>query len=99
MIVWRIPESRRKDTMTDRLRPRCGGWSAACCAATLILGGGCGDSSTSSSSTEATVHGTVTIKGKPASSGMVEFNPANINRKDVRAVSAPIGKDGSYSLK
>jgi hypothetical protein len=53
----------------------------------------------SSSRTEATVSGKVTIKGRPATKGQVIFDSANISRKDVAPVSAPIGSDGAYSAK
>lgn len=61
---------------------------------------GCGDAtpSTDTSSTPATVSGTITIKGKPATQGKVTFNPANVNRKTVPAATVDIGKDGSYKV-
>jgi hypothetical protein len=73
---------------------------AAACAATLGLGWGCGGSPDAPSSHEqATVHGTVKIEGKHATSGTVEFNPANVNRKDAPSATSPIGNDGTYSVK
>jgi hypothetical protein len=30
---------------------------------------------------------------------MIRFDPANIQRRDAKAVSAPIGKDGTYTIK
>jgi len=75
---------------------------AATCAATLALVGGCdggGAPAVSSSTTEkGKVHGTVTIKGKPATKGTLSFNPANIERKFVPAAEAPIGEDGTYTV-
>ncbi|HWE39285.1 MAG TPA: hypothetical protein VG406_22235, partial [Isosphaeraceae bacterium] len=61
---------------------------------------GCGDSapSTDTSSTPATVSGTITLKGKPATQGKVTFNPANVNRKTVPSATVDIGKDGSYKV-
>ena len=69
-------------------------------AATLgALGQGCSNTpSVDTSTTEVTVTGVVTVKGKPASAGQISFNPSNRDRK-VRAFSAPIGKDGSYTIK
>jgi hypothetical protein len=65
----------------------------------LVATWGCGDQpSVTSSTTEATVKGTVIIKGKPATKGKVVFDPANYRRKDVQARSAPINKDGTYSV-
>ena len=52
----------------------------------------------SSSMEEATVKGTVTIKGKPAAGGEILFDPANVDRK-VMARSAPDQKDGTYTIK
>jgi hypothetical protein len=68
-------------------------WLAAC--------SGCGDSApaVTSSTEEATVHGVVTIDGKPAAGGKITFKSANIARKSAPDVSADIGKDGSYTLK
>jgi len=66
----------------------------------LALGWGCGGGpAVETSTTEATVKGTVTIKGKPATEGSVTFDPSNINRKSESPRSAPIGKDGTYSVK
>jgi len=47
--------------------------------------------------TEATVTGTVVVRGKPATGGEVRFNPANVDRQ-VGPRSAPIGKDGTYTI-
>jgi hypothetical protein len=67
----------------------------------LLIAGGCGDSPppVTSSDTEATVKGIVKIDGKPATEGEVVFNPANMNRPNAAPRTAPIGKDGSYSVK
>jgi hypothetical protein len=71
-------------------------------AAALWISGGCGGDSPPSvdtSKTEATVKGVVKVAGAPATEGEVVFNPANSSRKDVAPRSAPIGKDGTYSIK
>jgi len=52
----------------------------------------------SGSSEESTVKGTVTIKGKAASSGKIVFDPANTSRRTAIARTAEIGKDGSYTV-
>jgi hypothetical protein len=65
----------------------------------MVIGWGCdGRPAVSSSTTEATVKGTVTVKGKPATKGTVEFDPANYQRKDAQARSAPINPDGTYTI-
>jgi hypothetical protein len=91
-----IPIGSRSETMIWR---RCGVLVVLVCAGALGLGGGCGSPSTTSSTAEATVHGTVKLKGKLLTSGKVFFNPSNVNRKDVAAVTAEIGKDGTYTIK
>jgi hypothetical protein len=78
-------------------RLRYGGLVASAFA--LALGAGCGGATATSSRDEATVHGTVTVKGKRATRGKVFFNPANVNRKDTGSVEAAIAKDGTYTLK
>jgi hypothetical protein len=76
--------------------PRWLGLSAVC----LALAWGCdGTPPASTSNTEATVSGTITVNGKPATEGEVSFDPSNINRRDEAPRSAPIGKDGSYTVK
>lgn len=77
-----------------RLRPM------SLAAALLATGGGCGDSpATSNSSTEATVTGTVTVKGKTATKGRITFDPSNIERKMEPARTTEIAKDGTYTIK
>jgi hypothetical protein len=67
--------------------------------ATTFLVIGCSETPpVDTSKEEATVHGVITINGKPVSSGRVVFDPANIKR-NVEPRKAPIGKDGSYSIK
>jgi hypothetical protein len=67
----------------------------------LLAGWGCGGGGSapavSSSTTEATVGGTVRIKGKPATKGEVTFDPAN-SQRNVGARTAPIGADGTYTV-
>ena len=60
----------------------------------------CGDGKPSidTSLTEATVTGIVSIKGTPAAGGEIRFNPSNSGRI-VPSRTAPIGPDGSYTVK
>lgn len=60
---------------------------------------GCGSEppSASSSTEEATVKGTVRVRGKPVTNGIITFRASNINRPDVQAKEFPIGKDGTYT--
>ena len=79
-----------------------------CCTAvmlaTTILGlatvPGCGDGKPSidTSLIEATVTGVVSVKGVPATGGMILFNPSNSGRL-VPTRTAEIGPDGSYTIK
>jgi len=61
---------------------------------------GCWDGKPSidTSLTEATVTGVVSVKGVPATGGAILFNPSNSGRL-VPTRSAPIGPDGSYTIK
>jgi hypothetical protein len=70
-------------------------------AASVWICVGCGGSppAVDSSNTEATVKGVVKVDGVPATEGDIVFDAANYKRKDVAARSAPIGKDGSYTIK
>jgi len=70
-------------------------------SATLVALAGCGEGAppVSSSTAEATVHGTVTYKGKPVTEGEIRFDPTNVQRRNAPIVTAPIGKDGTYSVK
>jgi hypothetical protein len=70
-------------------------------AALLTLSGCDGGSAPSvdTSKTEATVKGVVKVNDAPATEGEIIFNPANYQRKDVASHSAPIGKDGTYTIK
>jgi hypothetical protein len=80
-------------------RQWCGLLLASACAGALALGGGCDSPRATSSNAEATVHGTVKVRGKLATSGKVSFNPANINRRDAPTATAEISKDGTYTIK
>jgi len=75
--------------------------AAAAGASFMVLALACGDERppVSSSMTEATVKGTVKVKGKLATKGTVVFDPSNYIRKMERARNAPVGKDGSYTIK
>jgi hypothetical protein len=77
---------------------RCGVLLASACAIVVAQGVGCGSPSATTSTAEATVHGTVKLKGKLITSGKVSFNPANINRKDAPVATAEISKDGTYTV-
>jgi hypothetical protein len=68
------------------------------CIAVLLCFSGCSDGASSSTS-EGTVSGVVTLLGKPVSGGQVQFDAANINRKDAPQRYADIGKDGRYTIK
>jgi hypothetical protein len=77
-------------------------WAVGLAAGVVVVAcWGCagGTPSVSSSSEEASVKGTVTIQGKPASGGQITFDPSNINRKDARLYTTKIGPDGTYELK
>lgn len=79
------------------------GFASAVLAVGLLALCGCDQGGSapavSSSTEEGTVHGTVTINGKKASGGTIQFDPSNIKRKSVSAVAAEISKDGTYSIK
>lgn len=72
-------------------------------AASLVAAVGCdGGPSTPSASLskeEATVSGSVTVKGAPATGGEIVFDPQNIYRKDAAIKTAPIGANGSFTIK
>jgi len=85
----------------ERIARRLGLGARAAILAALMPLVGCGDGppSVSGSTSEATVHGTVKYKGQPVSDGTIAFDPTNINRKGAPIASAPIGKDGTYTIK
>src|SRR5262245_66253881 len=68
-------------------------------ALTTALGCGGRHPPVSSSATEATVTGTITLHGKKATRGEVVFDPSNYRRANEAARSAPISKDGTYSIR
>ena len=74
--------------------------SLALTMTTLTLCQGCGDGkpSVDTSLTEATVSGVVSVRGKPATAGLIRFNPSNAGRI-VPARTAEIGPDGHYTIK
>ncbi|MHC5542770.1 hypothetical protein ACYOEI_31480 [Singulisphaera rosea] len=66
------------------------------------LAGGCSFSDAppiSGSTTEVNLKGTVRVRGKAVTNGIVSFRTANINRPNAPLNEAPIGKDGTYSIK
>jgi hypothetical protein len=67
----------------------------------LLATAGCdGKPSVNSSMTEeGTVHGKVTLDGNPVTGGEVVFSAANYQRKTAPSHSAPIGADGTYTVK
>jgi hypothetical protein len=66
---------------------------------TWPLAQGCDDGKprVDTSLTEATVSGTVRVKGQPAEGGTIVFNPSNSERL-VASKSATINKDGTYTI-
>jgi hypothetical protein len=66
----------------------------------LAIAHGCSDGKPAidTSHNEATVSGVVSVKGKPATGGKVNFNPSNSGRI-VGINSADIGSDGTYTVK
>ena len=86
----------------ERLRRPFGIRARVAALAALLPLAGCGGEaapSVSSTNAEATVHGSVKYKGQPVTAGEIQFDPANVRRRDAKQVSAPIGKDGSYTIK
>jgi hypothetical protein len=83
----------------DRWRVASRGPALAASAALLLASGCDGRPAVQSSTTEeGTVHGRVTVDGRPVTAGEVVFNPANHLRKMVPSRSAPIGADGTYTI-
>jgi hypothetical protein len=75
------------------------GWLAL---ALWMASGGCSNpfaSAFSSSMEEATVKGTVRVRGKPVTNGQITFRASNINRRNAPTKNTPIGTDGSYTVK
>jgi len=67
----------------------------------LASASGCGSGrpSVDTSTSEGTVRGTVKVRGKPVTAGKISFDPSNVARKSEPARTAPIGSDGSYTVK
>ncbi|WP_165072234.1 hypothetical protein [Paludisphaera rhizosphaerae] len=65
----------------------------------VVLGCGEGKPPVDTSTEEATVKGTVTLRGKPIAKGNIRFDPSNHLRRDATARSAPIQPDGTYEVK
>jgi hypothetical protein len=69
----------------------------------LVVSSGCNVLSdtpaVSGSQEEATVKGTVRVRGKPVAGGEITFKCANVNRPKAQPRSAPIAKDGGYEIK
>jgi hypothetical protein len=80
-------------------RQRAAVWSAL---ALLIASSGChsypGAPDVSGSMEEATVKGTVRVRGQPVNNGTVTFRTANVRRPTAPWHEAPIGKDGTYTV-
>ena len=76
-------------------------WAIVGLTTALVIGAGCGGGtpSASSSTAEATVRGTVTVRGQPPAKGTITFDPGNINRKDAMPRTAEITKNGTYEIK
>ncbi len=85
-----MPQSPRPDYLRTALL-------AVLASATLH---GCGDGKprVDTSLSEASVSGTVSVKGSPATGGKIQFNPSNSGRIVPTRV-AEIGPDGSYKIK
>jgi hypothetical protein len=77
-----------------------GVWAGLAATATMVTAlSGCGKPSYLEGSTEeATVKGTVKVRGKLVDGGELHFNASNPSRK-VETRDAAIGKDGTYTVK
>ena len=86
--------------MRDHDRWRFAARALSGCAALLLAASGCDSRPAVESSTteEGTVHGRITLDGKPVNSGQIVFNPANYQRKMVAARSASIADGGTYTV-
>jgi hypothetical protein len=77
---------------------------AACLSVVYLTAfGGCGEHAgappVESSMEEATVKGTVRVRGRPVSGGTIRWSAANINRPKASDREVPINKDGTYAVK
>src|SRR5262245_5524213 len=72
-------------------------------ACALAVGAGCSGAAVNpeatGSTTEANAKGTVKVRGKLVTNGEVVFDPANLNRPTAPVRTAPISKDGTYTIK
>jgi hypothetical protein len=71
-------------------------WVAA--PAMILAGCGSGAPYVEGSQEEATVKGTVKVRGKPLAGGEVHFNPSN-SKRQVGGRDAPIATDGTFTVK
>lgn len=75
---------------------------AGMAAILLVAAVGCSSnpaaSALTSSMEEATLHGTVRVKGKAVNNGTLSFRTAHVNRPNSPTKSVNINKDGSYSV-
>jgi hypothetical protein len=82
-------------------RPHDAGWVVI--AALLLASSGCdphaGAPPVSGSMEEATVKGTVKIRGKPVNGGSIVFSASNFRRPNAAPRTAAINKDGTYTVK
>ena len=85
--------------MSTRLRTASAAAAGAVLTACLVLGCQGSTPSVDTTTAEASVHGTITFKGKPVTKGEVAFDPSNYLRKNEASRRVEIGKDGSYSVK
>jgi hypothetical protein len=76
------------------------GWAAALGLLLAVGLGGCdpGTPPVEGSTEEAVVKGTVKARGTPLVGGQINFNAVNSKRR-IGPRTAPIGKDGSYTVK
>jgi hypothetical protein len=85
--------------MTTRFRTATAAAAAGFLSACLALGCGGGPPPVDTTTAEASIHGSITFKGKPVTKGEVAFDPSNYKRKNESSRRVEIGKDGSYSVK
>ena len=85
--------------MIGKTMTRRGLAALATAGAVVAAVAGCGGGpSVESSKTEATVKGTIKVRGEPAKEGEVIFDPSNVARRDAAPRRAPIGPDGTYTI-
>jgi hypothetical protein len=81
------------------VRYRAGGTAAVLLAICCGCGAFTGTPPVSDSLEEASVKGVVRLDGKPVNNGTVTFRCANIRRPKEPPREAPIGRDGTYTVK